>query len=69
MDHTFTIMETRKMSKHKLEVEIGKHAKYLEELGVSHIDACEFVSSVMNLGIAIQESENRKKTNNCYGKD
>ena len=51
----FTIMETRKMSKTKLQTEIGKCAKQMEELGMNHESACKFVSSIMNLGIAIQE--------------
>ncbi len=61
MNNMFTIMETRKMSKNELNVEIGKSAKCLEKLGMSHMDACKFVSSVMNLGIAIQEKCNSEK--------
>ncbi len=52
---TFTIMEEREMSKHKLQTEIGKCTKRIEELGMNHEEACKFVSSIMNLGIAIQE--------------
>ncbi len=50
-----TIMETRKMTKRRLEVELSKHTERLEELGMSHVDACNFVSNVMNIGISIQE--------------
>ena len=55
MSKNFTIMETREMSKRKLETEIGKRTKRIEELGMDHEEACEFVSSIMNLGIAMQE--------------
>ena len=51
----FTIMETRKMSKNELTTEIGKCCKQIEELGMSHKEACELVSTIMNLGIASQE--------------
>ena len=56
-----TIMETRDMSKGKLQTEIGKRAKKLEELGMTHEEACGFVSGIMNLGIAMQEKMNEKK--------
>ncbi len=62
MNKNFTIMETRKMSKTKLQTEIGKYAKQIEEFGMSHEDACKFVSSIMNLGIAIQEKFQSDKT-------
>lgn len=77
MGKKFTIMEAREMSRYKLEVEIGKCAKRMVELGMSHEEACEFVSKLMNIGIAIQEKEvtriqklkNLKNLNNYYGKD
>ena len=50
-----TIMEAREMSKTKIEVELGKRVKKLEELGMTHEEACEFLSGVMNLGIASQK--------------
>ena len=56
-----TIMETRDMSKSKLQIEIGKRAKKLEELGMTHEEACGFVSDIMNLGIARREKMNEKK--------
>ena len=55
-------METRQMSKSKLQTEIGKCTKQIEELGMSYEDACKFVSSIMNLGIAIQEKFQMEKT-------
>ena len=48
-------MKTRKMTKQRLEIELGKHTKYLEELGMNHDEACNFVSNVMNIGISMQE--------------
>lgn len=58
-----TIMEAREMTEGKLTGEIGKRAKVLEELGMSHADACEFVSGVMNLGIAMQEKWDKTHKN------
>ena len=55
-----TIMDARKMSKTKLEVEIGKYSKQLEELGMNHVEACSLLSTVMNIGIAIQEKIHNK---------
>ena len=56
-----TIMESRDMSKTKIEVELGKRVKKLEELGMTHEEACGFVSGIMNLGIASQELINEQK--------
>ena len=53
----FTIIETRKMSKNELTTEIGKCCKQIEELGMNHKEACELVSTIMNLGIACQEKQ------------
>ena len=50
-----TSREARDMSKTKSEVELGKRVEKLEELGMTHKTACEFVSGIMNLGIAEQE--------------
>lgn len=62
MNEKITIMEAREMSKNKLKTEIGKCGKKLEELGMNHEEACEFVSSIMNLGIAIHEKDSIEKT-------
>ena len=59
-----TIMEARDMSKTKIEVELGKCVKKLEELGMTHKTACEFVSGIMNLGIASQEKLPLEDTSN-----
>ena len=56
-----TITEAMKMKKTKIEVELGKRSKVLEELGMSHEDACGFISGVMNLGIAAQTICNQNK--------
>lgn len=58
---TFTIAETRQMSEDELTVELGKHTKFLEELGMEHEEACKFVSSIGNIGIAFQEKWNSSK--------
>ena len=57
-----TIMETRDMSKTKIKVELGKRVEKLEELGMSHEEACGFVSGIMNLGIAAQEKNYHQKS-------
>lgn len=55
MAEKLTIADTRKMSKTKIETRLGEYAKELEKLGMDHVSACEFLSSVMNLGIASHE--------------
>lgn len=54
MNKNFTIMETREMDERRLQAEISKCVKWIEErcFGMGHEEACEFISSVMNLGIA-----------------
>ena len=54
-----TIMEARGMSSTRINVELGKRTKKLEELGMTHEEACGFVSGIMNLGIAAQELQKR----------
>ena len=46
------------------EVELGKRTKKLEELGMTHKEACGFVSGIMNLGIAAQEKLPLEDTSN-----
>lgn len=58
----WSIMNAREMSKTKLERELGKYVKELEKLDMDHVQACEFVSSVMNIGIALQEKYDAKKS-------
>lgn len=55
MFKVLTIVDTRKMSKVQIEVELGKCAKELEKLGMDHPSACNFIASIMNLGIASHE--------------
>ena len=61
MNNVLTSAETRKMSRVKIQIELGERAKKLEELGMDHVSACGFISSVMNLGIAAQEQWDDKK--------
>lgn len=63
MAKTITLAETRKMSESKLQTEIGRCAKQLDELGMNHEEACNFVSTIMNLGIALQEKWNQLAKN------
>lgn len=55
MSKALTIADTRNMSKTKIEAKLGEYAKELEKLGMDHVSACEFLSSIMNLGIAAHE--------------
>ena len=55
MANVLTIADTKKMSKTKIEVKLAEYAKELENLGMDHVSACEFLSSIMNLGIAAHE--------------
>ena len=61
MSKVLTIMDTRKMSKTEIEARLGAYAKELENLGMDHVSACEFLSSVMNLGISAQEQWHNTK--------
>lgn len=61
MSEKLTIMDTRKMSKTKIETKLGEYAKKLEKLGMDHVSACEFLSSIMNLGIAAHEKVHNTK--------
>lgn len=56
----FTLAQTREMSENKIQTEIGKCAKQIDELGMDHEETCKLVSTIMNLGIAIQEKNQNK---------
>lgn len=52
----------RGMSKGRLTVEIGKRSKYLkEELGMNSKENAEFISSLLNIGVAMQDIFDREK--------
>ena len=55
-----TIFDTRDMSIDEINHELSNRTRFLEDLGMEHIDSCGFVSSIMNLGIASQEKWNEK---------
>lgn len=57
-------LETAKgMTKGRLTVELGKCVNYLrKELGMNREDAVIFISSVSNLGVAIQECFDQEKS-------
>lgn len=56
-----TVDDTRKLTKVEIEAELGEKTKLLESLGMTHVEACEFVSDIMNLGIAAQEKISKKE--------
>lgn len=62
MVKNFTLAETREMSENKIQTKIGQCAKQIEELGMGHEDVCALVSSIMNLGIAIHEKNQNRKS-------
>lgn len=56
-----TIFDTRDMSIDEINHELSNRMRFLEDLGMEHIDSCGFISSIMNLGIASQEKLNEKR--------
>ena len=57
------LAEAKMMSEHELQVEIGKRAKYLREyLGMNAVDGANFTSSLLNMGVAMNERLRDKKT-------
>lgn len=61
MAKILTLEDTRKMSKSKINTEVGKIAKELDSLGLDHETSCAIISSIMNLGIAAHELCHRVK--------
>ena len=57
-----TIFDTRDMSIDEINHELSNRMRFLEDLGMTHVDSCAFISSIMNLGIASQEKWKRDKT-------
>ena len=49
------IEEAKEMNKKEIEIELGKRAELLEDFGMTHDEACNLVSEIMNLGIAAQK--------------
>lgn len=57
------LAQAEKMSEERLQIEIGKRAKYLkEELGMNKNDAANFVASLLNMGVAMNVRLKDKKT-------
>ena len=61
-----SIFNTRDMSIDDINNELINRMRFLEDLGMKHVDSCAFISSIMNLGIACQEKlkEKRKSKSN-----
>lgn len=62
MSKLLTLANTRKMSDTIIRTELGKRCKQIETLGVDPVEVCVLVSSIMNLGIAINERNQNKKS-------
>ena len=51
------------MSEKRLQIEIGERVRYLrEQLGVDAVDAANFVASLLNMGVFMNEKLKNKKT-------
>ena len=62
MNEIINLKDAMEMSESKLQVEIGKRSKFLkEEFGMNPEDAANFVSSLLNLGAAIDKKFKEKK--------
>ena len=57
------LAQAEDMSENELQIEIGKHTKYLrEQLGMDRFEAATFVSSLLNMGVAMNERFKSKKS-------
>lgn len=57
--------QAESMSEQKIQIEIGKRAKYLkEQFGMDKVEAANFISSLLNLGVVLNEKFKDKKTKN-----
>lgn len=62
MGKLLTLANVREMSDTRLKIELGKRDKQIEALGVDPVEVYVLVSSIMNLGIAINEKNQNKKS-------
>ena len=59
------LAKAEEMSESKLQMEIGRRSKYLrEQLGMDANEAANFIASLLNMGVAMNERLGDKKTNN-----
>lgn len=50
------------MNEHELQIEIGKRTRYLkEEFGMDAVEAANFVSSLLNMGVGLNEIFKNKR--------
>lgn len=50
----------QRISKKEIKTRLITYTKILEGLGMSRDEACNFISGIMNLGLAVRESVNLK---------
>lgn len=56
------LAQAEAMSERKLQLEFGKRAKYLtEQLGMDETEAANFISSLLNMGVAMNKKLKSKK--------
>ena len=60
MGKMIKLADAREMSVTKVQTEIGKCVMQLEKLGMDHIESCELIGTIMNLGIAMNEKKPNK---------
>lgn len=63
--HMFEFIDlamAKEMSKNELQLELEKRVKYLrDDLGIDRIEAANFVSSLLNMGVAMDSIFNKRK--------
>ena len=58
-----SLAQAKTMSESTLRYRIGMHAKYLrEELGMDENEVANFVTDLLNMGVAMNEKLKEKKT-------
>jgi hypothetical protein len=57
-----SLAQAKTMSRCEIETEIGKRSKFLhEQFGLDPVDASNFVSSLLNLGVVMNEKLQEEK--------
>lgn len=60
---SINLAQAEAMSKNKLDIEIGKRAKCLrDQFGMDRIEAANFITSLLNMGAAMNERLKDAKT-------
>lgn len=57
------LAQAEAMSEAKLRLEVGKCGLWLKEQGIDPIEAADLISSLLNMGVALNKFLEDKKTN------